>query len=115
MKLFRTCAVASVAIALGLLGAGSGTAGTGSAGNYPPPAPTYTLLPGGIVRIEPGPGGPPTGWWCGGASLNPPTYFAAPRGAPLPQDLHFPPGSTVQIECTSGSDVRARVELVTLP
>ncbi|MFD3596711.1 hypothetical protein ACFWU5_28685 [Nocardia sp. NPDC058640] len=113
-----TVRVFTVAAALmtTLSGMGVGHAGTGSAGNYASPAPRYILLPGGVVRLESAPGGNPYGWWCGGASFNPPAYVVAPYGAPLPQELHFPPGSTVDIDCSSSnSDDRAQVRLITLP
>ncbi|MGY4099022.1 hypothetical protein ACW2Q0_05575 [Nocardia sp. R16R-3T] len=115
-KVFRTGLVTvTAAVTMGMFGAGSGHADTGSAGGYAPPAPVYTLLPHGVIRIEAAPGASPTGWWCGGASFNPPAYVVAPKGAPLPQDLQFPPGSTVDIDCSSGTNTRARAELQTLP
>ena len=117
-SIFRAGVIASVVtVSCGVLGAGIAGAGTGSADmfDYPPPAPTVTLLPHGVVRIEAGVGTPGGGsWWCGGATFDPPSYVVAPHGAPLPQDLQFPPGSVVNLDCSSG-EYHSKAQIQTLP
>jgi hypothetical protein len=61
-----------------------------------PPAPTPE--PGGIIRIDLGPGE----WWsCDGLSFAPPFYQAAPIVlGPDPAFLRFTPGADVWVRCS---------------
>ncbi len=90
-RILRTAAIAAAIASCGLLGAPTAAAD----------APTLSLEPGGMIRMDTVPGE----WWqCTGWSLAPPFFQQSPglmqyTLGPDPIYLRFAPGTDVYVQC----------------